>query len=574
MEILLSDSNQNIKNFNVIHLHIGARNDRLYVIALNIVKCVYNIIQNVDCETTKTIIFFDNFIKSNPSSKVTSVCPEDIFYIDHMNEYFKKYNIVFITLPKEKLEILKMEYGLKGRNMVDITNKVKERCALTNDYFCVSQEMNLNSLCDQDPALGYPKRLYLHYKINDGYFLVAEDEFDSKLKNKLELDLIKNSRLESKKIEILKIDYGILEKNVTDITNNIRNHLIFNDQEFTISSDINLNSLCEDPLFGEPKKLYVKYKMNNDVQTDCIDEHSSKLVNTYAICLVPKIKTTKTKIENFSIEYEESNRLFIDVTEVKKIHCNLTDFSFSIKEDFDISFTSNIPASDLNDRITIKYKINSNIFSIVENNCNLKFNKNLDVNLITEEKNAIEKITDPLLFREILNEIKFTTFHEINVLLYLQNFANQTYYNKINVIHLIVDDEFSPFCQTNNMSFETYKFELNKKYYSLIDKYLKPSADEMNIILSSESNQSDLKEYLDFRLFNNVFIDKNCVDPENVQVLALLVGKSCNNIFIGNYNCNELKTSVSSILVSHIIPENARKILIDLNNIKSTEIVI
>jgi hypothetical protein len=398
---------------------------------------------------------------------------------------------------------------------------------------------------------------------------VAEDEFESKLRNKLELDLTKNAQLESQKIEILKIEYGILGKNVTDITEIIRSHCVLNDNEFTISNNISLNSLCEDPVFGEPKKLYVRYKMNNDIKMACIDEHSSRLVNTFTICLAPKIKITNTKIENFTIEYEEASGLFINITEVKKKCYELNDTSFSIKETFDISSICSFPRKDIHDKITIKYKINSNIFSIVENNCNLKFNKNLDIKIITEENNVVEQITDPVLFREILNEVKFVTFHELNALLYLRNFSDLSFYRKINIVHLMVENEVAPFYEANNMTFETYKFELNKKYYSLIDKYLEPSADEMNIILSSESNQIDLKEYMDFRLFNSVFIDKDCIDPENVQVLALLVSKSCNNIFIGNYNCNEFKTLVSSSLVSHIIPGNVQKILIDLHNIKA-----
>jgi hypothetical protein len=502
---------------------------------------------------------------------VSSICPENIFNIDNINLYFKKYNISFIATQKITLDILKIEYGLKGINVVDITDKLKAFCNISNDYFSISEDININDLCDEDPALGYPKRLYLHYKINDKYFLAAEDELHSKVTSKIELDLTKNIQLVKQNIEILKIEYGILEKNVVDITNQIKNHLLFNDEDFSISNDVNLNALCDDPLFGERKKIYIHYKLNNNVLFLCMNEYSSKIVNNRKICLVPKIKITSPKIENFQIQYEENSKCVIDTTQVEDKCYNFCNNSFNITKDVDIC---NTPIMDVDKKVAIKYQINNNNFSILVNNCGLKFNKNLDVKLINEEDNKIEEIYDSYLFRNILKELQFINFHNINALNYLKKNANSSSYNKINVIHIMLENELTPFYESNKMTLETYKKELNNKYYSMIDKYLQPSPYEMNIILSSELNNIDLREYMDFRLFNNVFIDKNCVDPENVEVLALLVSKSCNNIFIGNYNCNELKNTVSSNLVSYIIPENSRKILIDLNNIKGKEIVL
>jgi len=571
MDIYLSDNDNNIINYNVIHLQTSGRSNRLRHLFFNLAKCLHNIIQNVNHKTTKTIIIFDNFIKYNPLLNVSSICPENIFNIDNINLYFKKYNISFIATQKITLDILKIEYGLKGINVVDITDKLKAFCNISNDYFSISEDININDLCDEDPALGYPKRLYLHYKINDKYFLAAEDELHSKVTSKIELDLTKNIQLVKQNIEILKIEYGILEKNVVDITNQIKNHLLFNDEDFSISNDVNLNALCDDPLFGERKKIYIHYKLNNNVLFLCMNEYSSKIVNNRKICLVPKIKITSPKIENFQIQYEENSKCVIDTTQVEDKCYNFCNNSFNITKDVDIC---NTPIMDVDKKVAIKYQINNNNFSILVNNCGLKFNKNLDVKLINEEDNKIEEIYDSYLFRNILKELQFINFHNINALNYLKKNANSSSYNKINVIHIMLENELTPFYESNKMTLETYKKELNNKYYSMIDKYLQPSPYEMNIILSSELNNIDLREYMDFRLFNNVFIDKNCVDPENVEVLALLVSKSCNNIFIGNYNCNELKNTVSSNLVSYIIPENSRKILIDLNNIKGKEIVL
>jgi len=573
MDIHISDNIDDATNYNVIHLQTSGRNNRPHRLFFDLAKCVYNVIQNVNHKTTKTIIIFDNFIKYNPTWCAPSICPENIFNIDNINAYFKKYNISFMIIPKVQLDILKIEYGLKGGNIIDITDKLKACSSISSDYFSISEDININDLCGEDPALGYPKKLYLHYKINDNYFLAAEDELHSKITSKVELDLTKNIQLVKQNIEILKIEYGVLGKNVIDITNQIKNYFIFNDDEFSISNDVNLNTLCNDPLFGEPKKVYIHYKLNNNVLFLEMDEHSSKIVNNRKIYSTPKIEVTSAKIENIILEYEENSKCFVNITEMEEKCCKLSKISFNIAKDHDII---DIPTMDVNvnKRVAIRYQINSNNFSILSNNCGLKLNKNLDVKLINEEENEIEQMHDAYLFGKILKEMRFVNFHTINAMNYLKMYANSSSYSKINIVHLMVEGELAPFYKSNKMNPETYKKELDNKYYSMIDKYLEPSPHEINIILSSEIDNLDLKEYMDFRLFNNVFIDKNCADPENVQILALLVGKSCNNIFIGNYDCNELKNSISTTLVSHIIPENMTKVLIDLHNLKGKEILL
>jgi len=574
MDILLSHDDKNIRNYNIIHLNTTRRSDRLYNNYFNIVKCVYNIIQNIDYKTIKTIFIFDNFVKRAPATQISSVCPEDIFQIDCMNNYFKKYNIVFMSVPKIKLEILKIEYGLKGIKMVDLTDKIKEQCVVESDYFCISENINLNNLCGKDPAPDSPKKLYLHYKINNKYFLACQNELNLKLVNKLELDLMKNIQLPKKNIEIIKIEYGIKGVNLIDVTNEIKPHLNFSTYHVTFSKEINLNLLCKDPVVKQPKHLYVFYKYGNDTLSVCLDEFSSRLINNFTICAAPKIQINASKIEDFKIKYEENDNIAINITELKKNCYELGDVSFSIKENLDFSSIYDLPKTDVNKRVAIEYKINSNYFSILAENFDVALTKNLNVKILNEEDNRVEQMNNPVLFKEILNEIKFVNFYNENAINYLQNFANPSFYSKINIIHMMVRHELAPFYESNNMTFESYTSELNKKYYSLLDKYLKPSADEINIIFSSESNNIDFKEYLDFRLFNNVFIDKNCIDLENIQILALLVGKSCNNIFIGNYNCNKLQTSVASNLILNLVPENTRKILIDLHDLTREEILI
>jgi hypothetical protein len=308
MNILLSRDDKNILNYNIIHLNITRRCDRLYNNYFNIVKCVYNIIQNIDYNTIKTIIVFDNFVKHNPASQISSVCPEDIFQIDYMNNYFKKYNIIFMAVPKIKLEILKIEYGLKGIKMVDLTDKIQEQCVATSHYFCISEKLNLNNLCGKDPAPGSPKKLYLHYKVNNKYFLACQDELHLKLVDKLEIDLMKNIQLPKKNIEIIKIEYGIKGVNIIDVTNEIKPQLNFSAYHVTFSKEIKLNLLCKDPVFKQPKYLYVLYKYGDDTLSVCLEEFSSRLINNFTICAAPKIQTSASQIENFEIKYEIQNR--------------------------------------------------------------------------------------------------------------------------------------------------------------------------------------------------------------------------------------------------------------------------
>jgi hypothetical protein len=441
MEIYLSDEADNITNYNVIHLQTSGRNNRPHRIFFDLAKCVYNVIQNVNHKTTKTIIIFDNFIKYNPLLRIPSVCPENIFNIDNINSYFKKYNISFMIIPKVQLDILKIEYGLKGVNIIDITNKLKACSSISSDYFSISEDININDLCGGDPALGYPKKLYLHYKINDNYFLAAEDELHSKITSKIELDLTKNIQLVKQNIEILNIEYGVLGKNVIDITNQIKKYLIFDNDGFSISNDVNLNTLCDDPVFGEPKKIYIHYKLNDNILFLTMDEHSSKIVNNRKICLTPKIEVTSPKIENLILEYQENSKSFINITETEEKYCNLSKISFNIAKDADII---DIPTMDIDKKVAIRYQINNNEFSILSNNCSLKFNKNLDVKLINEEENEIDQMHDAYLFGKILKELRFVNFHTINAMNYLKIYANSSSYSKINIVHLMVEGELAP----------------------------------------------------------------------------------------------------------------------------------
>jgi len=576
MNISLTKIDNNITNYNIIHLHTGSRNNRLYATLFNLAKCLYNAIKNFDHTSIKTIIIFDNLKKNFSNKNQGSHFREEIFDIDYMNSYFARYNIVFFAIPepKRKLDILKIEYGLKSNNIVDITDKINKCSLLTDDYFCIPEDINLNSLCDEDPAFGYQKKLYVHYKIDGEYFLFAEDEYDSKIINKVELDLTKHIEFVSSKIEILKVEYGISPANVIDVTSEISKYFQFKDEHFSISNNINFATLCEDPIHGVPKKLYIDYKINDKKYNISINEHSHKLAHECKICLVPKVKSKSQKLQILKVELEDKLKYLIDITPDIEKYATITEDLFSIREDISFTEIFHIAKDDFDNKLSVNYLVNNNEFIISTNNFNIEFGKNIEIKLINEETNEIQNQSlNKNLFREILNNIKFVSFYNDLATNYIQAFASPVYYNKINVIHLMIESELSPFCDLNKMTLETFKDELNKKYYFLLDKYIKPSPYEMNIILSSEESQKEFAEYLKFRLFNFVFIDRNSQDPENISVLALLVSKSCNNIFIGNNDFSMLKDVTNSYSASNIIPEKTMKILINLNNIREREVL-
>ena len=139
----------------------------------------------------------------------------------------------------------------------------------------------------------------------------------------------------------------------------------------------------------------------------------------------------------------------------------------------------------------------------------------------------------------------------------------------VNVIHLrIEEDGINHWSKQNNMGVITFKKTLIDKYINLIKNNIRK--EDITIILSGQTKNA-VVDYMQANEYNIMFIDKkfnlNQKGRELNAIIDLIIGKFCNNIFIG---CDG---STFSELLSKTIPgmndsgDIIQKIMFDLNNI-------
>jgi len=139
---------------------------------------------------------------------------------------------------------------------------------------------------------------------------------------------------------------------------------------------------------------------------------------------------------------------------------------------------------------------------------------------------------------------------------------------KINVIHLrIENDGIEHWSNQNNMNPNAFKRLLTIKYMQLIKNNIQK--EDITIILTGDTN-NDVVQYMKENEYNITFIDKKFNDNQPGRelnaIIDLIVGRYCNNVFIG---CDG--STFSELLLKYIPDEtefgNVEKITFDLNNI-------
>ena len=145
---------------------------------------------------------------------------------------------------------------------------------------------------------------------------------------------------------------------------------------------------------------------------------------------------------------------------------------------------------------------------------------------------------------------------------------------KINVIHLrLEDDAITHWSRQNNMSPTFFKNIIERKYINIIYKHI--NKNDMNIILTY-STQNSVIDFLKKNDYNYHISSKihewgrelNAIKDTNMIYL-------CNNLFIGNFNLENLNgSSLSYFLLNNIKKTNIKSILIDLDKILVTENVV
>jgi hypothetical protein len=139
---------------------------------------------------------------------------------------------------------------------------------------------------------------------------------------------------------------------------------------------------------------------------------------------------------------------------------------------------------------------------------------------------------------------------------------------KINVIHLRMEnDAIDHWSKQNNMNQPLFKRLLTVKYIELIKNNIQK--EDITLILTGDIN-NEVVQFMKENEYNIMFVDKKFNDNQNGRelnaVVDLIIGRYCNNVFIG---CDG---STFSELLLKYIPDvsdhgNVEKIAFDLNNI-------
>lgn len=168
------------------------------------------------------VIFLSNFSTDAISDSYCSI--KDILDLEHINTCLKEYNITLIPEEDAEIEITKLEYGMIGENIIDVTDLLKPLCT-KNKQILVNYDILLNTLCG-DPLPNKKKVLYIKYKINNYEFEVDVEEFCNKVREIVNINLNVNNAIYNSKYE------NVLNKNVKEkkeLTKKIFRTLKFND---------------------------------------------------------------------------------------------------------------------------------------------------------------------------------------------------------------------------------------------------------------------------------------------------------------------------------------------------------
>lgn len=289
----------------------------------------------------------------------------------------------------------------------------------------------------------------------------------------------------------------------------------------------------------------------------------------YNIILIP---ANKIDFEIIKIEYGILGLNLFDITQKIKERYLVNGKYLSIPNYTQFNELKGDPLPLTAKDIYIYYKINGNIYmnTYFESRCN-EISINLENETLSEfylNTISAESKTNINLYNNILSNLKFLDKFYI----YSNNIKNSiSNYTKYSCIHLRNEDDSIHFwCMINNMDIFNFKQKLEDKYMFLIDKYLKPSNDEIIIILSSLETNNNVVDYLHKNNYNYLFLPKDLYREINA-INDLLISKICNNIYIGNYNPNTFTGSTFSYIVSNNMNKNVRKVLIDLDQIDEPE---
>jgi hypothetical protein len=243
-----------------------------------------------------------------------------------------------------------------------------------------------------------------------------------------------------------------------------------------------------------------------------------------------------------------------------------------IVKDFLIDFSSSeyVPLSSI-----IDYE-EFNIFLI--KNYNIELVRQSDINIdITDIEYIYDfkwiNLLNRKMFDEIIKNITFNKkYYDLSNDFFMNN--NIELSKKINVLHLrLEDDAIEHWSKYHNMYFqkdwmdkESFKTIVANKYIDAIKNHL---SIEDELIVLSYSTSNLVIDYLNTHGYKYYLREKDITMGREINgIIDLLIGSTCNNVFIGNFNLQVVRgSSFSYYLIQNVAP-SVKKVLLDLDQIR------
>ena len=228
---------------------------------------------------------------------------------------------------------------------------------------------------------------------------------------------------------------------------------------------------------------------------------------------------------------------------------------FSKKETSPISYIIDIP--EFNIFLQNKYNIS------IRDRIGIPKHESIKQNLFVWTFHWINML-DRTMFDDIIQNIPFVPYLNTLAKDFIQPKLEDS--NKINVLHLrLEEDGIQHWSKENFMDKKRFQEVICAKYIELIDKYV--NKDDINIILSY-STENKVIEYMRNQGYKCFFSEKQFPGREVNAALDLIIGTHCNNVFIGNFNLENLNgSSLSYVLINRLQEKHVTKVLVDLDHI-------
>lgn len=237
---------------------------------------------------------------------------------------------------------------------------------------------------------------------------------------------------------------------------------------------------------------------------------------------------------------------------------------------FDLNSIKGDPVPGVKKEIIIQYTINNMQFSEINNEWfanDIEFDlKNAKYSFLFRWINTFDRI----MFDDILKNI---VFNNIFLELAINNKNIPNLNGKVNILHLRLEYEggLDHWSKQNNMEYNVLKSIIENKYISIIEKYINKS--DTNIVLSASENNIVI-DYLKNNGYKTIIPYKYFTNARELNAIVdFSISKSCNNVFVGNFNMQHLNGSTFSYFISNQLENNVKQVLIDLDRIHNDEMI-